>query len=64
MLELIAYLKSVLCALCDKSQECVTVRCPSGTFDGNLCAKCLMRLVRARAGKPTGPPAVPPQPQP
>ncbi len=57
MFEITGYAKDVECPHCDKITECVTVKCKMGSFEGPMCAKCLFRQAKVRAG------AKKPQPQ-
>jgi len=52
MFDVIGYAgKDVECPHCEKLTECVTVKCKAGTFEGPMCAKCVLRTARIRSAK-------------
>ncbi len=48
MFEVSSYSESDTCLNCEKTTECLQVKCLLGTFSGPLCSKCLVRETKKR----------------
>ena len=61
MYEIVGFVTDKEDPFCEKVTDCLLVRCTLGTYEGPMCAKCLVRHVKIRA---SGAKKAPPQPQP